>query len=37
MTDVRVRRSTARTAAALFGIAFLAVGVLGFVPGITAD
>ncbi|WP_103350802.1 DUF4383 domain-containing protein [Amycolatopsis sp. CA-128772] len=39
MTDVhaRPRRSTARTAALLFGIAFLLVGVLGFIPGITTD
>ncbi|HET6704784.1 DUF4383 domain-containing protein [Amycolatopsis sp.] len=39
MTDVhaRPRRSTARPAALLFGAAFLLVGVLGFVPGITAD
>lgn len=39
MTDVhaRPRRSTARAAALLFGAAFLLVGVLGFVPGITAD
>ncbi|HEY3464606.1 MAG TPA: DUF4383 domain-containing protein [Amycolatopsis sp.] len=29
-------RSAARAAALLFGIAFLLVGVLGFVPGITA-
>ncbi|SED45081.1 protein of unknown function [Amycolatopsis tolypomycina] len=39
MTDVhaRPRRSTARAAALLFGAAFLLVGVLGFVPGITVD
>jgi arginine exporter protein ArgO len=37
MTEVETRRSTARGAALLFGIAFLLVGVLGFVPGITAD
>src|SRR4051794_24577764 len=36
MTEVRSRRSVARTAALLFGIAFLLVGVLGFIPGITA-
>ncbi|MEA5360978.1 DUF4383 domain-containing protein [Amycolatopsis sp., V23-08] len=36
MTEVRSRRSAARTAALLFGLAFLLVGVLGFVPGITA-
>lgn len=35
-TEVRPRRSTARTAALLVAIAFLAVGVLGFIPGITA-
>jgi arginine exporter protein ArgO len=37
MTDVDVRRSAARAAAMVFGVAFLLVGVLGFVPGITAD
>ncbi|SFW70296.1 DUF4383 domain-containing protein [Amycolatopsis australiensis] len=35
-TETRPRRSTARTAALLVGIAFLVVGVLGFIPGITA-
>jgi hypothetical protein len=35
-TEVRSRRSAARTAALVFGVAFLLVGVLGFVPGITA-
>ncbi|MEU4247117.1 DUF4383 domain-containing protein [Amycolatopsis sp. NPDC026612] len=37
MTEVEVRRSTARAAAMVFGVAFLLVGVLGFVPGITVD
>ncbi|WP_410588162.1 DUF4383 domain-containing protein [Amycolatopsis sp. lyj-23] len=39
MTEVhaRPRRSTARAAALLSGIAFLLVGVLGFIPGITTD
>lgn len=35
-TEAGSRRSAARTAAVLFGVAFLVVGVLGFVPGITA-
>ena len=35
-TEVRARRSAARAAALVFGVAFLLVGVLGFVPGITA-
>jgi arginine exporter protein ArgO len=35
-TEVRSRRSAARAAAVLFGVAFLLVGVLGFIPGITA-
>ncbi|WP_329056034.1 DUF4383 domain-containing protein [Amycolatopsis sp. NBC_01488] len=35
-TEGRSRRSAARGAAVLFGVAFLVVGVLGFVPGITA-
>ncbi|MEV4149226.1 DUF4383 domain-containing protein [Amycolatopsis sp. NPDC049691] len=35
-TEIRSRRSTARTAALAVGIVFLLVGVLGFVPGITA-
>jgi len=35
-TEVRPRRSTARTAALAVGIVFLVAGVLGFVPGITA-
>jgi hypothetical protein len=35
-TEVRARRSAARTAALVFGVAFLLVGVLGFVPGVTA-
>lgn len=30
-------RSLAQTLALLFGLAFLAVGVLGFIPGITTD
>jgi hypothetical protein len=36
MTEVRSRRSAARTAALAFGVVFLLAGVLGFVPGITA-
>ncbi|WP_410673858.1 DUF4383 domain-containing protein [Amycolatopsis sp. cmx-4-68] len=35
-TEVRSQRSAARSAATLFGVAFLLVGVLGFIPGITA-
>src|ERR671910_2356089 len=31
------RRTTAQTLALLFGIVFLLVGILGFVPGITED
>jgi hypothetical protein len=34
---VRGARSLAQTLALLFGIAFLGVGVLGFIPGITTD
>jgi hypothetical protein len=30
-------RSLAQTLALLFGLAFLAVGVLGFIPGVTTD
>jgi Domain of unknown function (DUF4383) len=30
-------RSLAQTLALLFGVAFLAVGILGFIPGITTD
>jgi hypothetical protein len=36
MTEAPSRRSAARTAALLVGVVFLLVGVLGFVPGITA-
>ena len=36
MTELRSPRSAARSAALLFGVAFLLVGVLGFIPGITA-
>jgi uncharacterized protein DUF4383 len=35
-TEVQAQRSAARAAALVFGVAFLLVGVLGFVPGITA-
>ena len=34
---VRGARSLAQTLALVFGIAFLGVGVLGFIPGITSD
>jgi hypothetical protein len=39
MRDVRDRgdRTLAQTLALVFGIAFLGVGVLGFIPGITTD
>ena len=35
--NVRGARSLAQTLALVFGIAFLGVGVLGFIPGITSD
>jgi Domain of unknown function (DUF4383) len=34
---MNTRRTLAQTLALLFGVAFLAVGVLGFIPGITQD
>jgi uncharacterized membrane protein YqjE len=34
---MNTQRTLAQTLALLFGIAFLAVGVLGFIPGITED
>lgn len=37
MHDTPTRRDQARTAARIVAIVFLAVGVLGFVPGITTD
>ena len=40
MTDrdtVRGARTLAQTLALVFGVAFLGVGVLGFIPGITSD
>jgi Domain of unknown function (DUF4383) len=34
---MNTQRTLAQTLALLFGIAFLAAGVLGFIPGITQD
>lgn len=36
-TDTATRRSALRTAARVFGIVFLVVGILGFIPGITTN